>query len=101
MEIMESSIDLSKPLSNDLSIKEAGNHFYGIGLSNASFGNAKRFKAYFNPIISVTIVFIFGLRCFISTLIKEKNSDLFIMIGDFCYFMNLQYHFNLLLFGYS
>jgi hypothetical protein len=36
------------------------------------------------------------IRCIICLLIKDDNLNLFIMFGDFCYFLNVRYIFNML-----
>src|SRR5258708_29031271 len=97
MEEMDSTFDSSKLLPNDLLIKHAGNHFYKIGLSPFPYGSTKRIIFYSKPIITNIIIIVLLYRSVVSLVIPEQNPEFNIIIGNFCYFLNLQYQINAVL----
>jgi hypothetical protein len=87
----------NKVLPHNIVIKTAGNHFYEIGLWQFRIGNAKRNQVIYHPLLRLIIQILLCLRSFISLLTKRNDPEFFVQIGDFNYFLNVRYQFNVCL----
>jgi hypothetical protein len=90
-ETIKSDLIVTKCLPQNLRLN--CNHFYKIGLSLFSFGSETR-HLFYNPFLILFINLIYFAKSIFSLLLKEENENLFILIGDFSYFIKARIHFN-------
>jgi hypothetical protein len=88
--------DPNEPLLPNLRINSAGSHLYCIGLSHFKVGFIKRRKL-FNPWLVFIISVLLWLKFNISMLIKSQDNEIFILLGDFLYFIGLRYQTGLII----
>jgi len=86
------NFDATKLLPPDIIINSAETYLYRIGLS--LFKQSERIKFY-NPIFISFINIISIIRTIISLHLPEDNVKLFIINGDFSYFLGIRTHFNI------
>jgi hypothetical protein len=80
-------------LPNDVLIDFAANHLYRIGLIPLRDKSIKR-KRYENPVFKFIINLHLIIRFIISLQLSEENEYIFLLIGDFTYFLKARIHFN-------
>lgn len=81
-------------LPPDIVIHSAEAHMFRIGLSLFENESTKRIKLH-NPIFITLVNIISLMRCIISLLLPKENEKLFIINGDFSYFLGIRIHFNI------
>jgi len=84
----------SKCLPKNMILKSAESHLYRIGLCLSSTDSIKRSK-FHNPLLVFIINCITLIKCIISLLSSEENETIFIIIGDFSYFVGIKTHYNI------
>jgi hypothetical protein len=85
--------DPNNNLPNDVLIDFAANHLYTIGLIPLTDESIKR-KIYENPVFKFIINLHLIIRIIISLQLSEENEYIFLLIGDFTYFLKARIHFN-------
>src|SRR5882724_5555029 len=86
----------SHPIDESLIIPFADKYLYKIGLSLTKHDSNDKRKWIYNPIL-IFITFIIFISFKIITLFaNEENEYIFIVLGDFGYFLNIRIHFNCL-----
>jgi hypothetical protein len=90
----DSELNPNKVLPHNVIIKNAGNHLYKIGLWQFNIGNAKRNPIIYHPILPFISLILLNLRSLVSLTTKLDNPEFFVQIGDFNYFLNIRYQFN-------
>jgi hypothetical protein len=85
--------DPNNILPNDVLIDFAANHLYRIGLIPLTDKPIER-KRYENPLFKFIINLHLIIRFIISLQLSEENEDIFLLIGDFSYFLRARIHFN-------
>jgi len=81
-------------LPHDIVISSAGTHLYRIGLSHFPNGLIRRSK-FNNPILILIIFLQTIIRCIISLLLSDEDSNLLVLVGDFTHLMDLRIHLNI------
>jgi hypothetical protein len=93
---MAENFNPTELLPPELLITSAGTHLYRIGLSHFAYG-WKRRKKFHNPILIALQNVIFMAKGIISLLLSEENPELFILLFDGLYFLNVRIHANICL----
>ena len=86
-----SSIRTDLKLNDNLVIKSAGSDLYRIGLSLFTLNGVKR-KFVYNPYFTSIITYGYTLKLFVSLLIHSNDRRVCLLLGDFPYFIGLQWH---------
>jgi hypothetical protein len=81
-------------LPQNVILSSAENNLFRIGLCLTSKSHLKRNKLH-NPLFILCVNSIFLLRILISLLTPKDYNYLFIIIGDFSYFLGIRIHFNI------
>ena len=81
-------------LPQNVIISSAENNLYRIGLCLTSKSPLNRNKLH-NPLLIFIVNSIVFIKCLISLLIPNDYKYLFIIIGDFSYFLGIKIHFNI------
>jgi len=87
----EVNFDPKRLLPSNIRIDSAETHLYRIGLSLFPNGIIKR-NRFHNPILIFIIQIYLIIKSIISLLINGEDSDIFIIIGDYGYFLGLKLH---------
>jgi hypothetical protein len=85
--------DPNNILPNDVLINFAANHLYRFGLIPLTDESIER-KRYENPVFKSIINLRLIIRIIISLQLSEENEYIFLLIGDFPYFLKARIHFN-------
>jgi len=88
------NFDATQLLTPDIAIKSAHTHTYRIGLSLFRIKSAKRSK-FHNPLIIFIINLMVLIRNTINMFLPEQNQRLFIILGDFSYFIGIRVNYNI------
>src|ERR1700761_9332523 len=75
-------------------IPSSGHHFYRYGFSQYRNGCTDRSKLY-HPLLVFILSLILNLRCLYSAVTPEQSPDFHLIIGDFSYFIGMQFHLNM------
>jgi hypothetical protein len=88
-------------LPPNMIIKSAGSGLNRIGLSLFPFGSQTRPKLN-NPLLISTIISLSILKFLIQLFPPESDKNLFLMTGDWIYFLKVRYHLTIsvIVFGY-
>jgi hypothetical protein len=90
---MDTILNPYEPLPPELLVTSAGSHLYRIGLSH--FPNGwKRRKKFHYPLLIALLNVIILVKSITSLLLTEENPELFIILFDFSYFLNVKIHYN-------
>ena len=92
----KSELDLRLVLPNHLVIPSSGTHLYRYGISWFRFININRHFIH-NPYFIFSVVFIYIIRCIIAIKLTSSDDRIYIIIGDWGYFIGTKYHINILL----
>jgi hypothetical protein len=84
--------DPKKLLPQNIILKSVYSHSYRIGLSLFQTNESVRRKDLHNPKLMFIIQLQLFIRQIISLCASEKDSQLFVYIGDFGYFYNTRVH---------
>ena len=84
-------------LPNDWIIPSSGHHFYRYGFSQYRNGFTDRPKLYY-PLLVFILSLVYNLRCLYSALTPPKTKDFHLLIGDWGYFVGLQFQVNIMQF---
>ena len=83
-----------KTLPKEWIIPSSGQHFYRFGFSQFRNGCTDRSKLY-HPLLIFVITMAYSLRCIYSALTPPVTPDYHLLIGDWGYFIDMQFHLNL------
>jgi hypothetical protein len=89
------NLDTTNVLPRDLLIPESGSHLYRIGLSLFKYGDKPRFRFCTPVIVWLTMLSLY-IKQTLSLFTDKNNPHIFLMIGDFPYFLNIKIHYYLL-----
>ena len=87
--------DPKKCIPQSWRIPSSGQHFYRYVFSQYRNGCTDRSKLY-HPLFVFIIIFIMNLRFMYSVAIPPQTTDFHLIIGDFGYFIGMQFHMNLM-----
>jgi hypothetical protein len=87
------SLDVNKPLPQNIALNSIDNHLYRIGLSLISKNHQKRSRFY-NPLLISSVNIICLIKCIVSLILSEENEKLLIINGDFAHFLGSKTHLN-------
>ena len=99
---MSQLLDLSMKLPQHLVIPSAGTHLYRYGISWFRFNQINRHFIH-NPVFILIFAIIYNIRNFIAIKMTSSDDRIYLLLGDFGYFIGAKYHINILLmicFGY-
>src|ERR1700712_739992 len=89
----EKKFDPKKCIPQSWRIPSSGHHFYRYGFSQYRNGCTDRSKLY-HPLLVFILPLVYSLRCIHSVVIPPQSQDYHLLIGDWGYFMNMQFHLN-------
>src|ERR1700761_3459283 len=92
----EKKFDPKKCIPQSWRIPSSGQHFYRFGFSQYRNGCTDRPKLY-HPLLVFILLFITNLRFMYSAVIPPQTPDFHLIIGDYCYFIGMQFHMNLMI----
>jgi hypothetical protein len=89
------SIDANKVLPQNLIIKSAENKLLSIGLIYRTNNKSNIFNGIlYNTLFISTIITIVTTKLFVSLIFSEENDKIFIILGDFSYFLGIRIYGN-------
>lgn len=84
-------ISVTKNLDKELVINSAGSDFYAIGLSLFPYINSQR-KPLYNPYFVFFVILGYTLKLILSLTIVSSEEKVFLLMGDWTYFLGARYH---------
>ena len=89
-----SELNLNNRLPKHLAIPSAGTHLYRYGISWFRFNQINRHFIH-NPVLNFIVILIYIIRCIIAIKITSSDDRIFLLLGDWGYFIGAKYHINI------
>ena len=93
----ENKFDPKKCIPQSWRIPSSGHHFYRFGFSQYRNGCTDRSKVY-HPLLIFILTSLYIMRIPYSALTPPKTPEFHLLIGDWGYFIDMQFHLNMMLF---
>src|ERR1700728_1671067 len=89
-------LDVRLVLPKHLVIPSSGTHLYRYGISWFRFNQINRHFIH-NPVLNFIIVLGYVIRSFIAIKMTSSDDRIYLLLGDFGYFIGAKYHINMFL----